>query len=181
MCKTLFQKICVKYLEKNSVYSQFKGGETFRQSLVTSHQLLVASHQLLDTSHQSLVTSYYSLVTSYWSLVTAYQSLITSHKLLVNTSHQFLVDVSSQNNICQGCLRETFGGALCFLMLIFFENLKKYFSFTYLIHMFEFTCFRSSHKKLFYGSLISNRSSECYDMICNNVLICNNCRICIKI
>ena len=41
-----------------------------------------------------------------------------------------------------------FGGALCLLMLIFVWNPKKAVFLTYLIYMFEFTCYRSSYEKL---------------------------------
>ena len=70
-------------------------GKTFPQSLVTSYQSLVTSHQLLVASHQLLVTSHYLRVSNYQLLAE-----VTSYQLVVDTSHQFLVDtVSSQNDI----------------------------------------------------------------------------------
>ena len=49
-----------------------------------------------------------------------------------------------------------FGGVLYLLILIFVQKLNKCVSFTYLMHVFEFTCFRSSHKKLLYQMLFDN-------------------------
>ena len=118
----------------------------------------------LFASHQSLViaTSNQLLVASYQSIVTSYQSLVVSHELLINTSHQFLVDnVFSRKDTCQGYSRKMFGGVLRLLMSTFVRKLKKRVFFTYLIHMFKFKCFRSSHKKLLYicCSLISKQIS----------------------
>ena len=97
------------------------------QLLVTSHQLLITSYQLLVASYQLLVTSCYLLVTScqllvisHQLLVTSCQSLVASHELRNNTSHQFLVNSSSQKYICQGYSREIVGDVLCLLMLILF-------------------------------------------------------------
>ena len=45
-----------------------------------------------------------------------------------------------------------YGGVLCLLMLKVVQKLKKACVFC-LIHMFEFTCFRSSHEKLLYQVL----------------------------
>ena len=43
-----------------------------------------------------------------------------------------------------------FGDVLCLLMLTILQNLRKTVSFMYLIHVFEFMCFKSYHQKLFY-------------------------------
>ena len=133
--RNLFSFVFTLFLLENFYrWKQNFGGKTFRQSLVasyqslvtshqslvTSYQLLVTSYQLLVTSHQLIVTDRQSLVASYQSLVISYYSLVASHELLVNTSHQFLVNnVSSRNNIGQGYSREIFGGVLCLLMSIF--------------------------------------------------------------
>ena len=89
--------------------------------LVTSYQLLlVTSYQSLVASYQSLVTSYQSLVVSHQLIVTSHQSLVTSHGLPANTSHQFLSNISRQNDICQGYSREMFGSVFYLLMFIIF-------------------------------------------------------------
>ena len=93
---------------------------SYQLLLVTSYQSLVASYQSLVTSYQSLVTSYQSLVVSHQLIVTSHQSLVTSHGLPANTSHQFLSNISRENDICQGYSREMFGSVFYLLMFIIF-------------------------------------------------------------